>query len=368
MPPSQGNWRRQRLRELLLEILRRAASWPADAVLIAGDLFCLGRLSRETVTFLREAFELVRPVPVLIAPGNEDPAVPASPYGIESWPPNVHIFECVEWTGWQHPGAPLTIHGFGFDGPEPSRNPFGGLVIPEDGRVHVAVAHGSERTHLPPDKAPVAPFDAASAAAPGLAYLALGHYHNVLQVTGGFDTHVWYSGAPEGHGFHETGPHHYLEIELDAEIPPRVTVRPASVSRTTYVVRDLDCTALDTRDAVADAIRALAQEAQGDVIARITLTGVCPPALRESFRAIREAVSDACTFLDLLDETEPAEAYEELARAHTSLGLFVRRLNQQLADSVEERRRRMLARAREVGLAAYRDSDVAIRSLEGNPR
>lgn len=368
MPPSQGNWRRQRLRELLLDILRRAASWPADVVLIAGDLFELGRLNRETVNFLREAFDLVRPIPVLIAPGNEDPFVPASPYGIESWPANVHIFECAAWTARQCPDIPLTVHGFGFDGAEPSRNPFGTLVVPDDGRVHVALAHGSERMHLPPDKAPVAPFDAAQAVAPGLAYLALGHYHAAMEVTGDFETRVWYSGAPEGHGFHEPGPHHYLEIEIDDDSPPRVTVRPASVSRTTYLVRDLDCTSLGSRDAVVDAIRALAREAAGDAIARITLTGTCPPALRESFCDLRDAVADAFTFLDLLDETEPAEAYKELAREHTSLGLFVRRLNQQLADTVEERRRRLLARAREVGLAAYRDSTVAIRSVEGNPR
>ncbi|HNR31457.1 MAG TPA: metallophosphoesterase [Candidatus Hydrogenedentes bacterium] len=370
MPPGQGNWRRQRLRELLLDILRRAASWPADAVLIAGDLFELGRLNRETVTFLREAFELVRPIPVFIAPGNEDPFVPASPYAVESWPQNVCIFDRPKWSPHELEEIPLTVHGFGFDGPEPSRNPFGTLETPADGRVHVAVAHGAERTHLPSDKAPVAPFDATVAASPGFAYLALGHYHTAVEIAGDFQARVWYSGAPEGLGFHEPGPHHYLEIEIDAEAdaPPRVTVRPASVSHTNYVVTTLDCGVLASRDAVVEALRALASVDGGDLVARVSLTGPCPPAMRESFRDVYEGAADAFTFLDLLDETEPAEVFEELAREHTSLGLYVRRLNQQLADTVEDRRRRMLARSREVGLAAYRDSDVAIRGVEGAPR
>lgn len=70
MGPAQGHARRQGLREVLRGILRRAQAWPADAVLIAGDLFDLARVERDTVTFLQSEFDAIRPVPVLIAPGN----------------------------------------------------------------------------------------------------------------------------------------------------------------------------------------------------------------------------------------------------------------------------------------------------------
>lgn len=370
MPSGQGNWRRRSLREMFLDILRRAASWPADAVLIAGDLFEMGRLSRETVAFLKEAFELVRPIPVIIAPGNEDPYVAASPYAVEVWPPNVYIFDRAEWTAVALEELPLTVHGFAFDGEELRVNPFGRLAVTSDGRVHVAVAHGSERGHLPPDKAPVAPFDAGEAAVPGLAYLALGHFHTTVEIASASETRMWYSGAPEGHGFHETGPHHYLEVEIDGDAlaPMEVRVTRATASRTEYVLGEIDCTGLTEREQVLNALCAAAAGARGDVVARIALRGFCPTPLKEKLRAIHEAVGDTFTFLDLVDETEPAEAYAELAREHTSLGLFIRRLTGEIADTADERRRRMLQRARELGLAAYRDSEVAIRSVEGNPR
>lgn len=370
MPSGQGNWRRRSLREMFLDILRRAASWPADAVLIAGDLFELGRVSRESVAFLKEAFELVRPIPVFIAPGNEDPFVPASPYAVEVWPPNVHIFDRAEWSAVALEELPLTVHGFAFDGDELRVNPFGRLAVTSDGRGHVAVAHGSVRGLLPPDKAPVAPFDAADAAVPGLAYLALGHYHATTEIPSVSETRIWYSGAPEGHGFHETGAHHYLEVEIDgsALAPLEVRVTRAAAARTEYVVKEIDCTGMSEPEQVVDALRAAGSGARGDIVARITLRGFCPAPLKEQLRAIHESVGDVFTFLDLIDETELAEAYAELAREHTSLGLFVRRLTGEIADTVEERRRRMLQRAREVGLAAYRDSDVPIRSVEGNFR
>lgn len=365
-----GNWRRQRLREVLLEILRRAAAWPADAVLIAGDLFDLARLSRDTGTFLREAFELVRPIPVFIAPGNDDPFVPHSPYAMETWPANVTIFDHPEWAAVALPDVPLTVHGFGFDAPAPTVNPFGALAVPPDGRIHVAVAHGAERNHRPSDKEPVMPFDAAKAVVPGLAYFALGHYHAPLELPAEGETRLWYSGAPEGHGFHETGVHHYLEVEIEGDpaAPLRVKVTPADAARTAYVVCEVDCSGAATLEELAALLRAAASGPGKECVARVTLSGHCPTALKEQLGALHEAVADVFTFLDLIDVTEPAEEYAELSREHTSLGLFVRRTTEQIGLAAEERRRRMLLRAREVGMAAYRDRELALRSLEGNPR
>src|SRR5688500_18645584 len=92
MRPGHGNRRRQGLREVFSAILRRAHEWPADAVLISGDLFEQERVTRDTLSFLREAFESIRPIPVFIAPGNQDPYTASSPYAVEPWPANVYLF------------------------------------------------------------------------------------------------------------------------------------------------------------------------------------------------------------------------------------------------------------------------------------
>ncbi|MDX9971999.1 MAG: metallophosphoesterase [FCB group bacterium] len=365
MPAGFGNRRRQGLRDSFHTLLERAASWPADAVLIAGDLFEHDRVTRDTVAFLRREFAAIQPIPVFIAPGNHDPYVPGSPYLTEAWPDNVVIFRTPEWKSQALEDKPLTVHGFAFDGPDISSNPFGRLQVPSDGRLHIAVAHGSERSRQPASKAAYAPFHAADAATEGLAYLALGHFHAVTPIEGNFGTRMYYSGAPEGHGFGEQGVHCYLEVELEKG---RVLVNAVPSSGTVYATYELDCTDFSTSQEIVEAIRALAQESQVNQIARITLTGTCTPALQCGLAGVRDAVSPLFEHLELNDATRLQEDFDELARDNTSLGAFIRTLNELIASAADERERRIRERAREVGLAAYRGEELSIRGLRGGAR
>ncbi len=366
MAPALGNRRRQSLRDVFQDIMRRAAEWPADAVLIAGDLFEQERVSRDTVAFLREAFELIRPTPVFIAPGNHDPFVASSPYATEAWPANVFLFNRPEWTAHELHNEPLTVHGVAFDGPDISSNPFGALEASDDGRIHVAVAHGSEQAHQPPEKGSYAPFEAQAAATPGLHYLALGHFHAVTALDGDFDTCMFYAGAPEGHGFNETGIHHYLEIEIlreDEESAPKVTVTPVPSSRAVYTIREVDCTEFTNSHQVVEAIRACADDPEHALLARVVLTGIAPPGFDEEISSVHDAVEGDFEFIDLVDETQPAEDFGALAKEGTSLGIFVHRINEEIQDAPDEDVRAMLLRAREVGVAAYRGRDLPVHGL-----
>jgi len=361
MAGSNGNRRRQSLREVFLSIVRRAGEWPADALLIAGDLFEWDRLSRDTVGFLHAAFESVPHVPVFIAPGNHDPFVPNSPYATESWPHNVHIFASPDWASRTVKDGGLTVHGFGFDGPDVSVNPFGRLHVAQDGAVHVAVGHGSERSHQPPDKEAYAPFNAAEAALDGLAYLALGHFHAVTPVVGKFTTKMYYCGAPEGHGFRETGVRHYLEVEIDGD---EVRVTPQPSSRVVYAVHEVDCAGFGTTQDVIESIRAAAQRDSLPQVARVVLKGACSPSVQEALSNVYDVVGGDFEHLELLDRTHPWEDYDALARENTSIGAFVCRATQEHADAPDEARRQLVERAREVGVAAFRGYDLGVRGLE----
>jgi DNA repair exonuclease SbcCD nuclease subunit len=370
LPPGFGNRRRHALRSVFQSLLNRAQEWPADAVLIAGDLFDADRISRDTVAFLREQFERIRPIPVFIAPGNHDPYVATSPYASEAWPANVFIFKEPYWTAFALQHLPVTVHGFAFDGIDISSNPFGQLSLPEDGRLHLALGHGSERGSQPPEKAAYCPFDAAEAAVPGLAYLALGHYHRHTRIEGPFDTVMAYSGAPEGHDFSETGPRHYLEVEIACGpgAAPRVEVRPVVSSSLVYHVQTLDAGACPHAHALVEALCALPQPGQPPLAARIILEGAIAPELRAELDAVRDAAAGAFAYLEIVDATHAPEDVEALAEENTSLGIFMRRINQEIKDAPDEARRAMLLRAREVGLAAYRGREIPIRFLaEGAP-
>lgn len=368
LPPAFGNRRRQAIRDVFHGILERAVAWPADAVLIAGDLFEQERVSRDTVAFLRREFERVRPVPVFIAPGNHDPYGPSSPYATEAWPANVFIFSRPEWSAHPLKHLPLTVHGFAFDGIEISNNPFDSLHPPSDGRIHVAVGHGSERGHQPPGKESYAAFDAAEAAAEGLHYLALGHFHAMTPIEGPFATRIYYSGSPEGFGFRETGDRHYLEIEIDENNPGNMQVRPVRSSKTLYASHLLDCGELNDAQQIIDAIRAMAGPPPPDRVLRVTLTGACPAELRAAFPAVADALARDIEYLDLVDETGPAEDFDLLSSENTSLGEFIRRMNKQIEDAPDDSLREMLNRAREVGLAAWRGRDVPVRGLPRDAR
>ena len=130
MPPDFGNRRRQSLRDVFRDIVARAAAWPADVLLIAGDLFEAERVTRDTVAFLKSEFESLAPIPVFVAPGNHDPYVQSCPYSTDSWPGNVVIFREPTWAEHVIEETLWTVHGFGFDGADVSRNPFGNLQIP----------------------------------------------------------------------------------------------------------------------------------------------------------------------------------------------------------------------------------------------
>lgn len=362
MPASYGNKRRQGLRDVFHSIVRRAAEWPADAMLIAGDLFEWDRMAPDTPAFLKAEFESLAPVPVFIAPGNHDPAAPNSPYVTESWPGNVVVFCSPRWSAHPLASVPLTVHGFGFDGPDISCNPFGALRVPQDGRVHVAVAHGSEKSHQPSQKTAYAPFAATEAAAEGLAYLALGHFHAMTPIVGDFATRMYYSGAPEGLGFGDAGLHGYLEVEIEGDA---ARVRPVTSGRVVWATHEMDCSQYTNTQQVIEAVRALRRCDEGAQAVRIVLKGVCPPAWQGRTAVLYDAVAGEFDYLDLVDETEPLEDYESLAREDTSLGAFVRRINEEIRDTPDESRRCLLLRAREVGLAAYRGRDLSIRGCTG---
>ena len=84
----------------------------------------------------------------------------------------------------------------------------------------------------------------------------------------------------------------------------------------------------------------------------------------EESRALYDAVAPAFEHILLEDETEAVEDFEALAQQQTSLGGFVTRLNAEMSDNKKGRKHTMLARARELGLAAFRNRPITFQGLE----
>lgn len=363
MPAEFGNRRRQRLKDVFRTIVSRAGDWPADALLIAGDLFDLDRLSRDTIGLMLQEFRSIPHVPIFISPGTADPYVPHSPYATETWPKNVHVFRRPEWESVTIKDGALTVHGFAHEGRELNAAAWGRLSIPETdrGHVHIALGFGCERNHQPAESSRVAQFEANSAAAAGLDYVAMGYSHAAAPVQNAAGVIMWYSGSPEGHSQREQGMHHYLEIEA---AKGRIEVKQVPSARVIYATRRIECDAFGSAQELVDEVRAIARGEQERQVARVVLTGNLDPAIHGELGLVFDAAALEFEHLQLVDKTAPLEDYEALANEDTSLGAFVNRLNREIAAAEDEGQRQKCLRAIEVGVASFRQRDVEIRGLE----
>jgi DNA repair exonuclease SbcCD nuclease subunit len=181
----------------LQAVLATAGTLKANLVLLAGDTFESHQLS---AAVLDRAARLLAEacIPIVILPGNHDPALPDSVFahgGIADIR-NVHVLGVTHDEAVRFPAHDLEIWGHAhrdyFD-MAPLRGP-----RPRSTRWQVAIAHGH---YEPPETRanPLRPswvFGDEEIAATGADYLALGHWDRPMRVGNGA-VPAFYSGSPE---------------------------------------------------------------------------------------------------------------------------------------------------------------------------
>ncbi|SDP97300.1 metallophosphoesterase family protein [Lentzea jiangxiensis] len=156
--PSAGPVRRKALRDTLERIVDLAQESEVDAVLCAGDLYEQDRCAPSTASFLRSVFDC--PVPVFLAPGDDDRYGPRSVYQQVDWTPNVHVFSSEELSPVELADG-VTLWGAAHVGPGPARDVLDGFAVTRGG-VNLALCHG---------------FPPCDVAITGLDHAFLGHVH-----------------------------------------------------------------------------------------------------------------------------------------------------------------------------------------------
>ncbi|MEM9293738.1 MAG: DNA repair exonuclease [Acidobacteriota bacterium] len=229
-----------------------------DFVVVAGDIFDDNAVGRGELALTRDALEAFGEIPVLLLPGNHDPADPSSAlrrlaqrfYPQQQASTTVRVLEStdpVEIPG-KTSGASTVVHpcpwtrkGVATDLTRalPDREP-------SDRRVQVALAHGGLLDFSEVGES-AAVIDVDSVLAKGFDYLALGDWH-------GWQPHrdgAAYSGTPEPTRFAEKGPGHAVVVEVDGPgAKPRLeavkvsTLRWLQEQRTLGSAEDVD--ALET--------------------------------------------------------------------------------------------------------------------------
>jgi DNA repair exonuclease SbcCD nuclease subunit len=338
--------RRQELRDGFRRFIDLALEMRADAITIGGDLYEHERSTLDTGNFLRQQFERIAPTPVLIAPGNHDPALPDSLYRRVNWPGNVTIFMDPQF----HPVRPtddLTVWGAGHNAPDLRQNLLPGFKVPAEGR-HILLFHGSDISSVPEGKPVHCGFRPEDIADTGADFALLGHYHGA-RVSDRFA----YPGSLEALDFGETGEH--CVIRLDAG-PSEVSAHLLPMGCVRYATHRLDVSGMDSSDELRNAILGAADTTS---IMRIIIEGDLQPEVDLDLPALYNACVEGFLFLDLVDRTLPAWKLGEIAEESTTKGAFVRLMQAKIEElSGEEAETAKLALT--FGLQAFERREVRV--------
>jgi DNA repair exonuclease SbcCD nuclease subunit len=178
-------------------VLRAARGAGADVAILAGDTFDCHRLPQDLLDRAADVIAAAK-LPVVILPGNHDPAVPDAVYrhgrlaGVE----NLHVLGITHDQAVLFADLDLEIWG------RPHRDysdmmPFE-TTRPRSTRWQIAVAHGHYQPR--PDRStrlrPGWLIGDDEIAATGADYVALGHWNRAAKVGTG-DIAAYYSGSPE---------------------------------------------------------------------------------------------------------------------------------------------------------------------------
>lgn len=268
--PERAEYRRNEMRRTFSDIVTFAAE-NADIMVIAGDLFDSGIVTRATYMFVRREFERFGK-PVFITPGNHDPADSDSVWQRCTFGDNVHVFlkaepECVT-----VPELNTAVWGYAYTSPYmgDDLHPLRGKKADDSGMINILVCHtadSSDRRNITATEDEIMAF--------GADYAALGHMHNAPEYNG--KRYAW-CGCPEPSKFTETGEKGAVLADVEKG---SAEVRRIRFAKKTSVCGEIDVTGCESADDVNSSVKRYIVEHEFDenTMLALRLTGTLPPSV-----------------------------------------------------------------------------------------
>ncbi|MGM9646931.1 MAG: exonuclease SbcCD subunit D [Eubacteriales bacterium] len=342
--------RREELREMFRRLCRYIGEQKADLVLIAGDLFDRKFITKNTVDLVVREFSALPDVRFVITPGNHDYYSPDSIWAKTDFPENVTVFknETLSKVSMNIRGKKVDVYGYAFTSISMDHCPFTEYQADDPDAINILVAHGNMLQKNRED----CPITFADIRSTNFDYIALGHIHNLHEITSEEDQWYGYCGSPEPRDFGETGWHGVYTVEMDKN-ESGFLCKPAFVKMASrrYMVEALNVTGAEQSEAILEAVQAmLSQRDYGEeTLLRIKLTGDVAPAATLPTDAIRE-LCQGLAYVEIIDETSPLFDYDYLAADPTIRGAYFRQLLPKLR-SIDVNEREVAAMALRCGLS-----------------
>jgi len=310
-----------------------------DLVLIAGDLFDSNVQPRRSVE--RAASQLRRLVEArirtVLIPGTHDVCDRASIYRaydlaamsgavgsdlvtvLDPDHVDVHL-----------PALDVVVHGRCFATKRAPYSPLRDVAVGKDKRAtwHVGVLHAALAIPDRTDGDEVV-ITTDEIAASRLDYLALGHWHSMLQGKAGGTVYA-YSGAPEAVAMDQDGAGKVLLVTLeDRGGKKHVAVEARAVGKTRFEKLELDAAAVGTQP---ELVAMLAARADPDLVLDARLFGVRPELLDLDLDEVETELADRFLKLRVRDRSIAPLTDGTIPPPDTVMGAFIRDLEARIAE------------------------------------
>lgn len=290
----------------------------ADILLIAGDLFHRQPLIRE----LKEAnslFASLENTQVVLVAGNHDYLKKDSYYRTFKWSMNVHMILSEEISCVEFPQLSLAVYGCSYHAREIAEAKFDNAPAPKKQRYEILIGHGGDEKHIP--------IQSSQLRSLGYDYVALGHIHKpqILKEEG-----AAYAGALEPVDKNDTGPHGYVQGEID-EKGCRIWFVPDAARE--YIHMNVDVDKAMTGHLVRERIKDQIKDRGEQNLYKIILKGFRDPDVLFDLADM----DPYGNVVAVSDETRPAYEFERLLEQNRDnlLGRYIETLRGYGKDSIE---------------------------------
>lgn len=310
-----------------------------NALLIAGDLFDTAEPQKSLVKFIINEFERLKgeKINVFISSGNHDPYKKGSIWLEYKFPSNVIIFSSTDLE--PNEISDLTVYGLAYT--NDTKEPLKGFKAEDSESFKVGLVHGST-TDINWDEEPEVGYRRITKADLDnckLDYIALGHFHDTLEIKS--KVKCFYSGSPEPLSFKNKKECSVLMIQYNGK---DIIVKPIKTNIRIFETLEVDCTNFESD---MD-IRKLLEKNKGEnKVLRFILTGSPSLDLNLDLELLEKEFEQKYFFIKIMDNIHLPD---NLTEDETIRGHFIKLIKEEIKKEKSLERKKRLENALRMGV------------------
>ena len=312
-----------------------------DSLLIAGDLFDDPNPSKSIVTFVIDELKRLQEknISAFIISGNHDPYKKESVwFGYRyKFPSNVIIFDCNNLE--PKTVGNLTVYGIAYT--NNTKEPLNNFKAEKNDNFNVGLVHGST-LNLKVEEDPeysYRPIKKLQIDNSNLDYLALGHFHDLLEIKG--KVKCFYSGSPEGLSFKNNADSSVLLVKY---LDGKVNVKPIKTAIKEFHTLEIDCTKLDND---LELRKVLEKNKGENKILRLILKGSPSLDFQLDINLLMKEFEPKYFFLKIIDEVHIPDNLKE---DETIRGQFIKLIRENIKKEKDAQKKKRLENALRIGI------------------